>query len=241
VKACPILKWSSEEMLMKFSPFQNAKDSLETAIEIAAYESHRHESTQIKQAIQAIAHSIELLIKERLRRIHPAFLWEKVENYPSLDARTVTVDMAIQRLFSVGAIELHAADKLLLEKLRKKRNKIEHYAFDVDPSSEWPLILESLAFAIEFINQHLCTYYIDNLDSEEKLLQDLHAKKPSLASIIEQRKSRPATIRKEICSECRAASLLVDESTCSLCGHYDHKRWDAILSRQEHDPESLPF
>jgi hypothetical protein len=41
------------------------------------------------------AHSIELLPKEKLRQVNPAFVWENVDKYPSLGARTVTVDTAI--------------------------------------------------------------------------------------------------------------------------------------------------
>jgi hypothetical protein len=79
----------------------------------------------LKHAITNAAHSIESLLKERLRQINPAFVWENVDKYPSLEARTVTVDTAISRLKNIGGIKLTDNDEKNLRSLRKTRNAIE--------------------------------------------------------------------------------------------------------------------
>ncbi len=76
-------------MNVEFNLLSNAADSIDSAIELIAWGNEKVEASRLKQSIQSIAHGIELLLKERLRRVHPALLWENVDKYPSLNARTV--------------------------------------------------------------------------------------------------------------------------------------------------------
>ena len=66
-------------------------------------------------------------MKERLRQINPAFVWENVDKYPNLEARTVTVDTAISRLKNIGGVKFTDNDEKNLRSLRTTRNAIEHY------------------------------------------------------------------------------------------------------------------
>ena len=86
------------EKNIEFDLLNNAKDSLRQAVELLAFKDIGSNHARLKHAITASAHCIELLLKERLRRVNPAFVWENVDKYPSLEARTVTVDTAISRL-----------------------------------------------------------------------------------------------------------------------------------------------
>ena len=81
-------------MNVEFNLLSNAADSIESAIELIAWGNEKVEASRLKQSIQSIAHGIELLLKERLRRVHPALLWENVDKYPSLNARTVNSEGA---------------------------------------------------------------------------------------------------------------------------------------------------
>lgn len=90
---------------IEFDLLNNAKDSLRQAVELIATKEIGSDHARLKHAIKASAHCIELLLKERLRLINPAFVWENVDRYPSLEARTVTVDTAISRLKSIGNVQ----------------------------------------------------------------------------------------------------------------------------------------
>lgn len=101
--------------VIEFDLLNNAKDSLRQAVELLAFEDIGSDNARLKHAITASAHCIELLLKERLRRINPAFVWENVDKYPSLKARTVTVETAIGRLKSIGNIIFAVNDERNLE------------------------------------------------------------------------------------------------------------------------------
>jgi hypothetical protein len=112
---------------VKFDLLANARDSLKRAIDLLVWKDIEPEHARLKHAITNAAHSIELLLKERLRRINPAFIFDDVDKYPSLEARTVTVDIAITRLEKIGDVTLSNPDKNNLRSLRRTRNAIEHY------------------------------------------------------------------------------------------------------------------
>ena len=87
-------------MKIKFNLLGNAIDSIERGIELIAWkaesgDARRGDARRLKQAVLSVAHGVELLLKERLRRVHPVLIWENVDKFPSLSARTVTVDIAI--------------------------------------------------------------------------------------------------------------------------------------------------
>src|SRR5579863_7296161 len=91
-----------------FDLLSNARDSIRQAVELlgwqAASENVGTEHSRLKRAIVFAAHGIELLLKEKLRQVNPAFVWENVDKYPSLEARTVTTDVAISRLKNICGI-----------------------------------------------------------------------------------------------------------------------------------------
>lgn len=57
-----------------FNLVQNAIDSIVRAVELMAWEEVADEGARLKQAILSIGHATELLLKERLRQVHPALI-----------------------------------------------------------------------------------------------------------------------------------------------------------------------
>ena len=106
---------------------QNAQDSLERSIELMAWRDIAGDTSRLKQAILSVAHAVELLLKEVLSRTNPALIWDDVDKYPSIEARTVTVDRAISRLRKICGISISPDDELLIRSLRNTRNAIEHF------------------------------------------------------------------------------------------------------------------
>ena len=114
-------------MKIEFDLLANATDSITQAIELLAWKDEPSDARRLKQAVLAVAHGVELLLKERLRRVHPVLIWENVDRFPSLSARTVTVDTALSRLVRIGGLMSLNDDSELISSLRDTRNAIEHY------------------------------------------------------------------------------------------------------------------
>ncbi|MEA3219993.1 hypothetical protein [Immundisolibacter sp.] len=140
---------------IEFDLLNNAKDSLRQAVELIATKEIGSAHARLKHAITASAHCIELLLKERLRRINPAFVWENVDKYPSLEARTATVDTAISRLKSIGSVRFSANDERSLKSLRTTRNAIEHYEWRASEMEAKIIVGHALSFAIVFAHDEL--------------------------------------------------------------------------------------
>ena len=77
-------------MKLKFNLIENAKDSLSHAVEHLTVQDPK--IGDYKRVILDLSHAIELLLKERIVRIHPAFIWRKIDKYKSFDAQTIGVD-----------------------------------------------------------------------------------------------------------------------------------------------------
>lgn len=108
-----------------------------------------------KRVIRDIAHTIELLIKERLRIIHPAFVLNNIDKYPSTQAYTVGAELAFDRLQKVGGLQFSESDKKAVSMARVKRNEIEHYQFNIDDDQAKVLVGQGLSFIFAFTEEHL--------------------------------------------------------------------------------------
>jgi hypothetical protein len=150
---------------LKFNLIENARDSLKHAVTVLAWPDAAH-SDKFKQALLAATHAVELLLKERLHRVAPAFVWENVDKYPSLAARTVTLETALNRLEKFGVFTASESDKESLFACRNIRNAIEHFEFDVDQHEAKLLLGKTLSFLFAFARDQL------ELDLEEDFKGD---------------------------------------------------------------------
>lgn len=218
---------------IEFTLIQNALDSIERGVELLAWKEVANEGSRLKQAIQLIAHAIELLLKERLRRIHPSLIWEDVDKYPRLDARTVGVDKAIHRLENIGGISISETDSKIIKSLRDTRNAIEHFGWKTDRQEANVIIGQGLSFAIQFANSELGTdiaYLFKGDDTWEQLLQQHSQFALAHAKRIEELAMREGKLVQE-CSFCNAFAQDILTGACSLCGHWE----------KPHDFDDEPF
>ena len=107
-------------------------------------------SNKYKQAILSIFHCSELLLKERLRKVNPALIWENIDKYPSLAARTVSIEKAISRLIAIGKITIKENDKETLLACRNLRNAIQHLEFEIPEKEAKVLLGKALSFVFSF-------------------------------------------------------------------------------------------
>lgn len=205
--------------MQRFNLVENALDSLEHAIEHLTL-GKKTVSGDIKRAILDLSHVAELLFKEKLRTIHPAFVLANVDKYPSTTAFTVGADEALNRLVRIGGVEFSDADHSALKTIREKRNEIEHYEFEISEEEAKIIIGNVLVFIFRFSCDEL------GLDWAERRLNDPRWKrlneyaefyKAQLAHILETLEG--SGIPTIDCPICRNDTFDMEAEVCLLCGH----------------------
>ena len=207
---------------IEFDLLNNAKDSLRQAVELLAFKDIGSNHARLKHAITASAHCIELLLKERLRRVNPAFVWENVDKYPSLEARTVTVDTAISRLKSIGNVAFSVDDERRLKSLRTTRNAIEHYEWRASEKEAKVILGNALSIAFEFAQVELGVDLAGDFkahDTWRMLLDELYEFAGAHGARLERR-LRAAGDHPTCCDQCGELTVPMRGGSCELCGHW---------------------
>ncbi len=210
-------------MKIDFNLLSNASDSIERAIELVAWGDQQGEARRLKQAVQAVAHGIELLLKERLKRIHPSLIWENVDRYPSIGARTVNAEGALSRLQNIGNVEFTIRDVELLRSLRNTRNSIEHLAWTTTKEEADATVGRALEFSFFFSRSELDHEYMDNSAFKDGTYQTLLASNIHFATAIESRKKASQLVSEQeptLCTACRAKAVDPVSNACRMCGHW---------------------
>lgn len=139
---------------LKLNLYENGIDSIKHAIE--HYASDPDETRKYKYAILHLAQGIVLLLKERLRREHPNFVFRKVEtdvNDPG-SFTTVNVTEVLQRLKKIAHVELGRGEEIVTE-LVNLRNAIEHYELHITKNEADVIIGRSVPFIASFMEYEL--------------------------------------------------------------------------------------
>jgi len=212
-----------DKKIVQFNLINNAKDSLKHAIgHLTTGGGPKPED--LKYAIRDVAHVIELLLKERLNRIHPAFVYQNVDKFKALDAKTVDTETAITRLLTLANVVLNKAALNTIKACRRVRNDIEHYEFEFDLKEAQGIIGRMLSFIFDFSRQYL------SLDLEVEFRKDDSWK--GLIDIYEFWEAHAATLEKQLleqnipyceCPSCGAATFDLGKSKCLLCEHTDEQ------------------
>ncbi|MBS0308789.1 MAG: hypothetical protein JSS58_07435 [Proteobacteria bacterium] len=203
----------------KFSLVENALDSLEHAIEHINAMSTASSVGAYKRVILDLSHVAELLFKERLRRIHPAFVLADVDKYPSTTAYTVTAADALKRLQKIGEIEFTETDQSALKTIREKRNEIEHYEFSINEAEAKLIIGNVLSFLFRFSNDELdLDWAYRRLNDPEwtRLNQYAEFYEAQRAYVLETIEGAIPTME---CPVCRNDTFDIEGEMCLLCGH----------------------
>ncbi|MCD5419709.1 hypothetical protein LRS71_09085 [Rhodococcus pyridinivorans] len=109
---------------LKLSLLENAYDSFNESLMKA--EQAEDVPSNWKYAVLHLVHSIELVLKERLRREHRLFIYSNVDK-PN---HTVSLEGALTRL-QVIDVDLDKRDVVAIDRAIKWRNQIIHYEVDM--------------------------------------------------------------------------------------------------------------
>ena len=221
-------------MKIEFNLIGNAIDSIDRAIELLAWRDEKDDAKRLKQAVLCIAHGVELLLKERLRLVHPSLIWENVDKYPGLSARTVTVDGALGRLKRIGGLDFAKEDEHLIKSLRDTRNAIEHYSWSTTKNEAEKIVGNGLGFALHFASTELNHAFFGYRTRKDDTYEVLLEENPQFAKAFKRRyEQRPkaAGMARIICDFCNAQAADPSTGACELCGH-----WNSVP-----DDYDLPF
>jgi len=115
--------------ILSFHLMGNAMDSLEQGIGFVLKENPSE--SNLKLSILLIAQSVELLLKERLRREHWSLVFKEVEKAGNRDATTVTIGEAIKRLEKIAHVNFVPGEKDTITALSEIRNQVQHYEINI--------------------------------------------------------------------------------------------------------------
>jgi hypothetical protein len=161
---------------VKFDLLENGLDFIsEAVIEINKSSDHK----RLKYSLIHLSSGIELIFKEVLRNKDWRLLFQELKDasadkLESGDFESIKFKKLIPRLESECKINFSENDKELIEEIRIKRNKIEHFKMNERVSSVRGLCSKTLKFIIPFINQNidlsktstLSNRYIQSLTTE---------------------------------------------------------------------------
>ena len=207
----------------KFDLIENAKDSLSHAVEHLT-KKKKLTASDLKRVILDVAHVVELILKERIRRIHPAFIWENIDKYPSSTAQTVGTEKAINRLLNLEGIALSVDSKKTLSICRRIRNSIEHYEFEIEFKKTRAIVGRILSFIFLFSKSHL------KLDMEADFKRD--DRWNALIAIYEFWEAHSKAVESQLleegadvceCPACGALTYNLSETECVFCGHMEEQ------------------
>ncbi len=203
----------------KFNLIENALDSLEHAIGHLTTQNSGN-AGNYKRVILDLSHVAELLFKERLRMIHPAFVLSNVDKYPSSTAFTVSAVDALRRLQKIGGVDFKESDQAALKIIREKRNEIEHYEFTISEDEAKVVIGNVLVFIFRFSCDEL------GLDWADRRLNDPEwSKLNEYAEFYEAQKEHiletlfGSGLPTVDCPMCHNDTFDLEAEVCLLCGH----------------------
>jgi len=203
----------------KFTLLENAADSLKHAI-IHIDPIQEGNISNWKRAILDLAHVVEIMFKERLKRVHPSLMWANVDKYPSNSAFSVSSEQAFNRLKKIVGVEFTDQEKTFIEKLRIKRNEIEHFEFNISNDEARMVIGHILSFILHFAQREL------DLEWQEKYLD--HEKWNILREYTEFYKQQLGNVKNRIddeeipvisCPSCHNETFGLETEKCLLCNH----------------------
>lgn len=203
----------------QFTLIENALDSLEHAI-VHLSDPGVLKKGDYKRVILDLSHVAELLFKERLRMIHPAFVLSNVDKYPSIAAHTVGAAEALQRLQKIGGVEFKDEDQAALKTIREKRNEIEHYEFSISEKEARVVIGNVLVFIFRFSCDEV------GLDWADRRINDpAWSKLNEFAEFYEAQRTHimdtllDSMIPTQDCPVCHNDTFDLESEVCVLCGH----------------------
>lgn len=203
---------------LRLSLGENAQGFLKEALAkaIAAQETPEEWRFAILNLVQAV----ELALKERLKREHPALIYRNVDNR----SRTVSTHLAVKRLQDIADLSFGRADLAALQTAVSWRNDTVHYEVDYSITQIKVGVATVLGFLADFYRNHLDTLLDDVLPetlwTEVVALQEFRCdlRRRAEARLAEE---GVAELNREWCRRCGLQAFVFGPTSdeCYVCGY----------------------
>ena len=224
---------------IEFPSLRNGLDFILYALELLAGDPPAARS--VKYAVLALSAGMELVLKERLHREHWSLVFEKIDSanhdaYLSGDFESVIYRTSIQRLRGVCKVKFSEDAIRRMDRLRKKRNQLEHFSFSDSRMAVIAAASSALAPLIDFIHDELLSA-ADEVDSS--LFELIRTKLGSFDKFVQERSNEvktdidAATTAVVECPRCMQKSLILEEGArCAFCRYQEEneKAADTYIS-----------
>jgi len=212
---------TSEERI-SFHILENALYYVLSAAEYAKFRSPR----SWKYSILHLVAGIELLIKSRLQNEHWSLLFQNVDRASEDElesGRFISVDFntACNRLKNIAGIDIAKSDLIYLEQLRDIRNRIQHFAIDIDITQVRALVAKGISFFLGFSEANMD----EHISAIGRPLERIHRHLRDFEEFVE---SRMTEIKAQLqgaqdlieCRVCWQRTLIVGNGDphCPFCG-----------------------
>ncbi|MCL4677658.1 MAG: hypothetical protein KJ017_03580 [Alphaproteobacteria bacterium] len=174
------------------------------------------DTNQWKFAIVHVVQAMELALKERLRRIHPVFIYEVVDR----PDKTVSLKTALSRLRNpqIGNLEITDDEKASIDKAVALRNELTHFEFDHAHEYLEFKFAQIFGFMTFFYRSHLGLKTEDFVDDEQhqRVIQLVRAR----SEIIDRAKAyveNRGGITVWSCQSCSEDGFIVEDQQCCIC------------------------
>ncbi len=206
----------SPEESISFHIMENALDYVLSAAEHAKLKSAR----SWKYAILHLVAGIELLLKARLQEEHWSLLFQRVDQASGANLQSgnfVSVDFqtACNRLENIAGISIEESDLSYLNELRDIRNRVQHFAIEIEIAQVKALVAKGINFFLEFSQANLNEQVL----AMDKPMRQIHKHLRDYEEFIESRMA-------EIAPQLENAPDLIE---CPIC-------WQVTFKIGEGDP-----
>ncbi|MEK5215366.1 hypothetical protein [Psychrobacillus sp. FSL H8-0487] len=179
----------------------------------------------IKYAVLHLNAGIELIFKARLSNDHWAFVFEdlnkaKYDSYIEGDFKSINLDTALSRLQHICKISISEQFISSIDRLKKTRNRIEHFQINENHYQLRAIIYDSLSYIVPFINREFPKIYGNSTFNEISKL--LHSQENYLCERYKRIKNELTSNHsfKIDCPQCNQEHTLdVDEEICIFCNY----------------------
>ncbi|HEX5172282.1 MAG TPA: hypothetical protein VFW11_24065 [Cyclobacteriaceae bacterium] len=231
---------------LKFDLLENGLDFIISSVQSIT---KREGIRDYKYSIIHLSAGLELILKERLKREHWSFIFDNIDKakkelLATGDFQSVKLDSLLNRLQEHCDIDLAPGDLRVIQDLKKRRNKIEHFAFTDTELSLKSISAKVLNFVFEFIHNELdIDSFSESIKSQvEEIRKNSLEFKEFVIHRYDSMKSKLDELRKQDftlvvpCPYCDQESLVLDQDKIAHDGLVK-----CAICLVETDPETAAF
>lgn len=196
--------------------FDSAKEFLTQAL-------RDYEKQMLNFAIVHAMIAVELMLKERLTRIHPTLVYENIDSGNLQRAKTVSAENIPRRLKNLD-VKLDQAEVELINLIRQWRNDVVHHMPEFDPNTAKKKLVCLFDFFASFCRREFDLSLKNFIPAglfklANELLDDWQV---DVKKAQEEAKATGHVLEHRACPDCGAIDVLslyyADDVQCHFCG-----------------------